>query len=51
MTLQGMELKGDVFSMDGKRWILIVSCFDCTQVSSRKKHRKDSGSDFDGIMP
>jgi len=35
-----MELKGDVFSMDGKRRILIVSFFDCTQVSSRKKHRK-----------
>ena len=31
-----MELKGDVFSMDGKRRILIVSFFDCTQVSSRK---------------
>jgi hypothetical protein len=39
-----MELKGDFFSMDGKRRILIVSFFDCTQVSSRKKHRKDSGS-------
>jgi hypothetical protein len=36
-----MELiKADVFSMDGKRRILIVSFFDCTQVSSRKKHRK-----------
>jgi len=35
-----MELKGDVFSMDGKRRILTVSFFDCTQVSSRKKHRK-----------
>jgi len=35
-----MELKGDIFSMDGKRRILIVSFFDCTQVSSRKKHRK-----------
>src|SRR6267378_531109 len=38
-----MELKGDVFSMDGKRRILIVSFFDCTQVSS--------GSVFDGVMP
>jgi hypothetical protein len=35
-----MELKGDFFSMDGKRRILLVSFFDCTQVSSRKKHRK-----------
>jgi hypothetical protein len=32
-----MELKGAFFSMDG---ILLVSFFDCTQVSSRKKHRK-----------
>jgi hypothetical protein len=35
-----MELKGDIFSMDGKRRILIVSFFNCTQVSSRQKHRK-----------
>src|SRR5882762_2876258 len=35
-----MELKGDVFSMDGKRRILIINFFNCTQVSSRKKHRK-----------
>jgi hypothetical protein len=32
--------KGRCFSMDGKRRILIVSFFDCTQASSRKKHRK-----------
>ena len=48
-----MELKGDVFSMDGKRRILIiVSFFDCTQVSFRKKHRKaDLGSVFDDVLP
>ena len=45
-----MELKGDVFSMDGKRRILIVSFFDCTQVSSRKKHRRFR-SVFDGVLP
>ena len=31
---------GDVFSMDGKRRILIVNFFNCTQISSKKKHRK-----------
>jgi hypothetical protein len=35
-----MELKGDIFSMDGKRRILTVIFFDWTQVSSRKKHLK-----------
>src|SRR6266404_3150457 len=41
MTLQVMYgAKGRSFSMDGKRRILIISFFDCTQVSSRKKHRK-----------
>ena len=37
------DITGNVwgcFSMDGKRRILIVSFFDCTQVLSRKRHRK-----------
>jgi len=46
-----MELKGDVFSMDGKRRILIVSFFDCTQVSSRKKRVFCLGGDGSAIRP
>jgi hypothetical protein len=50
-----MELKGDVFCMDGKRRILIVIFLDCTQVSSRKKHgkagRTQEASKDDGSLP
>src|SRR6267378_938413 len=43
-----MELKGDVFSMDAKRRILIVSFFDCTHPG---KSIESSGSVFDGVLP
>lgn len=43
-----MELKGDVFSMDGKRRILIVSFLDCTQ---GKAGSLQGTKVFDGVLP
>jgi hypothetical protein len=52
MTLQVMYgAKGRYFSMDGKRRILIVSFFDCIQVSSRSCHATSSFGEIAALKP